>query len=153
MQSQTKTGPKPQKKIDAEKCKVTFLHGCFSSPAWRSHHCLCPSARDNEWMTCAFSGPSDLGKLHVALSESGRHFSAPYPHHLFAPTVSCSCLWVYPFWPGRFNPNALESLCCIMPAGIGPGQIHGGKQKIFQRKTPTSSFLGSKPGSDLHLWS
>lgn len=22
-----------KKKIDAEKCKVTFLHGCFSSPA------------------------------------------------------------------------------------------------------------------------
>lgn len=30
----------------------------------------------NEWMACAFSGPSDLGKLCVALSKSGRHFSA-----------------------------------------------------------------------------
>lgn len=73
------------KTMDVEKCKVTSLHGCFSSSAWRSHHCLChlyPPVRDNEWLACAFSGPSDLGKLHVALSESGRHFSALCLHHL-----------------------------------------------------------------------
>lgn len=143
MQSQTKTGPKPQKNGLKKKCKVTFLQGCFFSPAWRSHHCLChlfPPVRNNEWiLSSPFSGPSDLEKLWVALSESGRQFSAPCLHHLLN-CVSCSCLWVYAFWPGRFNLSAQESLCCIMPAGPGPGQIHGGSRRFSRGKPLWAAF-------------
>lgn len=53
---------------------------------------------------------------------------------------SWSCIWLHACRPGRCNSDAPEGLCCIVPAGPGPGRIGDGKQRTFQRKAPTKSL-------------
>lgn len=153
MQSQTKTGPKPQKLRQ----RNTKLYLCLSvlppqggggaaAASTTSLHHLCPPAGDSECEQLCWARSSS-GWPRVEIADTFLCASPPFA----SCCVSWSCIWVYGCRPGRFSPSATERLRCITPAGLGPGRISGGKQKIFQRKAPTNSLLGRKPGSDLHL--
>lgn len=93
---------------------------------------------ESEWMACAFSGPSGLGKLHVVLSE--RHFSAPCLHHLLGTVFHVPAFGFITSHLADLTP--MPRKVCVASCLQAPGQakLMGGSRRFSRGKPLQTAF-------------